>query len=96
LAEGQDALQVNWCEVRVTDAQGDTVYHNAWITDWPIDETNVASLVASGWSRWKIENKNNNTLKTKGYHLEHNLGHGQKQLAAIACDKVRDLFGACP
>lgn len=83
LAEGQDALKVNWCEVRVTDAQGDTVYHNAWVTDWPIDETHVVRLVASGRARWKIENENNNTLKTKGYHLEHNFGHGQKHLAAV-------------
>ncbi len=29
---------------------------------------------------WKVENENNNTLKTKGYHLEHNFGHGQKHL----------------
>ena len=33
--------------------------------------------------RWKIENENNNTLKTKGYHLEHNFGHGKKHLAAL-------------
>ena len=83
LAEGPDALKVNWCEVRVTNAKGDTIYHNAWVTDWPIDENNVASLVASGRARWKIENENNNTLKTKGYHLEHNFGHGKKHLAAV-------------
>ena len=33
--------------------------------------------------RWKIENENNNVLKTKGYHLEHNFGHGQQYLAAL-------------
>jgi hypothetical protein len=32
--------------------------------------------VAAGRARWKVENENNNTLKTKGYHLEHNYGHG--------------------
>jgi hypothetical protein len=83
LAEGADALKVNWCEVRITDAQGHTLYHNAWVTDWPIDETNVAALAASGRARWKIENEHNNTLKTKGYHLEHNFGHGQQHLAAV-------------
>jgi hypothetical protein len=71
LAEGQDALKVNWCEVYVTDAKGDTVYHNAWVTDWPIDETNIANLVASARARWKIENENNN------------VGHGKKHLAAV-------------
>ncbi len=51
--------------------------------DWKIDETHVASLAASARARWKIENENNNTLKTKGYHLEHNFGHGKKHLAAV-------------
>ena len=32
---------------------------------------------------WKIENEHNNTLKTKGYHLEHNFGHGQEHLASL-------------
>ncbi len=34
-------------------------------------------------ARWKIENENNNVLKTKGYHLEHNFGHGRQHLAAV-------------
>jgi hypothetical protein len=32
--------------------------------------------------QWKTENENHNVLKTKGYHLEHNFGHGQEHLAA--------------
>jgi len=36
-----------------------------------------------GRGRWKIENENNNVLKTKGYHLEHNFGHGQQYLSAV-------------
>jgi len=83
LAEGQDALKVNFCEVTVTHKDGKVLYHNAWITDWPITEQNVAALVASGRARWKIENQNNNTLKTKGYHLEHNFGHGQQHLSSL-------------
>ena len=31
----------------------------------------------------EVENENNNTLKTKGYHLEHNFGHGQQHLSAL-------------
>ena len=27
--------------------------------------------------------RNNNTLKTKGYHLEHNFGHGKKHLSSL-------------
>ena len=83
LAEGQDALKVNWCELSVTDPQGEVLYRNAWITDWPITDKNVAGLTASGRARWKIENENNNTLKTKGYHLEHNFGHGKQHLSSL-------------
>ena len=36
-----------------------------------------------GRARWKIENENNNVLKTKGYHLEHNFGHGSQSLASV-------------
>ncbi len=39
--------------------------------------------MAAGRARWKIENEHNNVLKTKGYHLEHNFGHGKKQLASV-------------
>jgi hypothetical protein len=28
-----------------------------------------------------MENENNNVLKTKGYHLEHNYGHGRQFLS---------------
>jgi hypothetical protein len=83
LAEGNDALQVNWCEVTITDAQDQVLYRNAWITDWPLSEKSVEAVVASGRARWKIENQNNNTLKTKGNHLEHNFGHGKKHLASL-------------
>lgn len=83
LTEGADALKVNWCEVTVTDAGGQTLYHNAWITDWRITAQNVVAMAASGRARWKIENENNNTLKTKGYHLEHNFGHGQHHLSSL-------------
>ena len=83
LAEGQDALKVNWCELTITDPDGQVVYRNAWVTDFPITENNVEALAASGRARWKIENENNNTLKTKGYHLEHNFGHGKKHLSSL-------------
>ena len=83
LAEGQDALKVNWCEVTVTDHNGKVVYRNGWVTNLKITEQNVAAIVAAGRARWKIENENNNTLKTKGYHLEHNFGHGKQHLSSL-------------
>lgn len=39
--------------------------------------------MAAGRSRWKIENENNNTLKTKGYHFAHNFGHGKESMANL-------------
>jgi hypothetical protein len=30
-----------------------------------------------------VENENNNTLKTKGYHLTHNFGHGKQHLPSL-------------
>ncbi len=83
LAEGEGALKVNWCEVTITGQHRQKPYHNAWVTDWTIAQENVAGIVATGRCRWKIENENNNTLKTKGYHLEHNFGHGKKHLSSL-------------
>ena len=83
LADGEDALKVNWCELTVTNSKGKVLYRNGFITDFQITQKNVAALVTSGRARWKIENENNNTLKTKGYHLEHNFGHGKKHLASL-------------
>ena len=83
LAEGQDALQVNWCELSVTDHKGKVIYRNGWVTNLKITDHNVAAIAATGRARWKIENENNNTLKTKGYHLEHNFGHGRNHLASL-------------
>jgi hypothetical protein len=83
LTDSDGALKVNWCEVTVTNEDGQTLYRNAFITDWEITADNVCGLVAAGRARWKIENENNNILKTKGYHLEHNFGHGKKHLSSL-------------
>jgi hypothetical protein len=64
LAEGQDALKVNWCELSVTDHKGKVIYRNGWVTNLKITDHNVAAIVAAGRARWKIENENNNTRKT--------------------------------
>ena len=67
LREGEDALWVNWCELTITKATDGTIrYRNAFATKHPVDRTSVAAIVQAGRARWKIENENNNTLKTKG------------------------------
>ena len=77
--------EVNWCEVIVTNASGKKLYHNSFITDIQIHLNNVEDITLAGRTRWKIENENNNTLKTKGYNLEHNFGHGDKYLSQTLC-----------
>ena len=72
LRDGNDALQVNWCELTTTRHDGKVVYQNAFATNHAITPANVAEVVRAGRARWKVENENNNTLKTKGYHLTHN------------------------
>lgn len=84
LREELPAVMVNWCEVSITRAaDGKPMYHNAFITHHSINDQSVAEIVSAGRARWKAENEGHNVLKTKGYHLEHNFGHGQKNLAAV-------------
>lgn len=83
LRNSDDALMVNWCKLVTTNADGVITYSNAWATSHLITDRNVAELVTAGRARWKIENENNNTLKTKGYNLEHNFGHGGETLANL-------------
>lgn len=53
--------------------------------------------------RWKVENEDINTLRTKGYNLEQNFGQGAEHLAetlatlmilAFLLHSVLDLFDA--
>ena len=79
----EDAMTVNWLEIEIVDPAGKVTYRNSFVTDLPVNKGNVAELAACGRSRWKIENETFNTLKTKGYNLEHNFGHGKEHLPAL-------------
>jgi hypothetical protein len=84
LRADEAAMEVNWCEITIArEDTGTQVYKNTFITDFEISDTTVETIIRDGRSRWKIENENNNVLKTKGYHLEHNFGHGSHYLAAL-------------
>ena len=50
------------------------------LTKVEIRSDNVAILVRAARCRWKIENECFNTLKNQGYYIEHNYGHGKKNL----------------
>jgi hypothetical protein len=91
----KEAIEVNWCEITTTrEDTGEKLYHNAFITDFVVTETTVVAIARDGRARWKVENENNNVLKTKGYHLEHNFGHGSQHLAAflLALNLLAFLF----
>lgn len=83
LKDGEDALLVNWCDVTVTRSDGKGGYNNSFVTSYQITDETVVDIVLAGRTRWKVENENNNTLKTKGYNLEHNFGHGKQHLASF-------------
>jgi len=57
----------------------------SFVTDLKITKINVEEIIEAGRTRWKIENENNNTLKTKGYDLAHNYGHGDEYLSQNIC-----------
>jgi hypothetical protein len=84
LRGGDDALAVNWFDVTVVQAKtGEQLYHNSCLTNHHLTADNVVEIAHAGRGRWKIENENHNVLQTKGYHLEHNFGHGKQYLAAF-------------
>jgi DDE_Tnp_1-associated len=82
LNAGEHCDEVNFFEYQLI-VNGRRTYRNSWVTDISINADNIVELVKAGRSRWKIENEVFNTLKNQGYHIEHNFGHGQKQLSSV-------------
>ena len=83
LRDGNDARLVDWVGVTVTDAKGKVTYQSAFVTSLTVTRDTVAEIVACARARWKIENESFNVLKSNGYHLEHNFGHGKRNLAMM-------------
>ena len=83
LTDDDHALKVDWCEVTTINDKGKELYKQSFATNHEITQENVVEMVEAGRTRWKVENENNNTLKTKGYHLKHNFGHGKKHLSSL-------------
>lgn len=84
LRAGDDPMMVNWFELTITHEEtGKVIYHNAWVTNHLLSPENVSQLAVVGRARWKVENENINVLKTKGYNLNHNFGHGEAHLANV-------------
>ena len=89
-----DALAVTWVSIEIQNAKGKRTYYNSFVTDLDVNAGNVAELAACGRARWKIENETFNVLKTNGYNLEHNFGHGKETLASVLV--VLNLLRLCP
>ncbi len=83
IRDGNDAMNVNFLELRITNPAGKQTYYNTYATDLTITPENVAEIGACGRARWKVENETFNTLKNNGYNLDRNFGHGKKTLASI-------------
>jgi Transposase DDE domain len=79
----EDALNVNWFSIEILNGKGKRTYYNSFVTDLPVTSSTVTELAACGRARWKIENETFNVLKTNGYNLEHNFGHGKETLASV-------------
>lgn len=92
LRDSDDALMVNWCELVTTAHDDVVVFRNAWATSHRVTADNVVQLADAGRARWKIENENNNTLKTKGYHFGHNFGHGKQYLSNLFATMILLAF----
>lgn len=84
LREMEPSIEANWLELTITRVKDEKIiFKSSWITDHLVTTNNVVEVAQSGRARWKVENENHNILKTKGYHLEHNFGHGSEYLASI-------------
>ena len=82
LSESQAHELVNVLEYWEIHADG-KIQHFSWITDLTLTPDNVYQVMRGGRARWKIENETFNTLKNQGYNLEHNYGHGDKNLSVV-------------
>ncbi len=82
LNESNQDLLINFLEYWEIRPDG-RQQHFSWVTDFPLDQQNVAKIMRGGRARWKIENETFNTLKNQGYQFEHNFGHGHQNLSVV-------------
>ena len=81
LNESHPDLFVNFLEYWQIDGDKETIF--SWVTDIELTKDTVFKVMQGGRARWKIENETFNTLKNQGYNLEHNYGHGEKNLSSV-------------
>jgi hypothetical protein len=100
-----DSIFVNFFSYQILTPDENTgekkvTFKYSWVTDFEMTSKNVEELVRAGRCRWKIENECFNTLKNQGYKIEHNYGHGSKNLSfnfllltllAFFCHQIAEL-----
>ncbi|MBS3970248.1 MAG: transposase family protein [Clostridia bacterium] len=67
--------EVNLIEAKIDTEDGSKSKQFLFLTGIKITKTNAERLVATGRSRWKIENQGFNNQKNIRYHLEHANSH---------------------
>jgi Transposase domain (DUF772). len=77
---GYKKRTVNLLELELETPEGKKTQNYVFITNFRVTKNNVKALVASGRSRWKIENQGFNYQKTKQYHIEHLNSHNYKAM----------------
>lgn len=85
---GEKSIRVNYLRCTIIGkknkkdkGEDKILFKNSWVTDILISPENIVTLVNAGRCRWKNENEVFNVMKNHGYCMEHNYGHGQKNLA---------------
>ena len=84
LRGGDDAGSVPGFAITVVHAPtGAPRSHHRGISHPRLTADNVVHVAPARRGRWKIAHAKNHVLKTKGSHLDHNLGPGQQSRAAV-------------
>ena len=77
-------VKVNFLQHHEFDCStGEVIKRFSWVTDIDLSKKSLHKYQQAGRSRWRIENETFNTLKNQGYCLEHNYGHGKKNLTTV-------------
>jgi len=82
LNESNQDLLVNFIEYWEIHPNG-RIQHFSWVTDLSLCRDTAMRIMRAGRARWKVENETFNTLKSQGYHFEHNYGHGKENLSVV-------------
>ncbi|WP_194847412.1 hypothetical protein [Candidatus Neptunochlamydia vexilliferae] len=75
IRDTEDSLRVNFISLSEIDPKTrKPIRKFEYVTDLPVKDKNVKTLIAAGRKRWKVENEGHNTLKNQGYYFDHNYG----------------------